>query len=103
MPDTHAITQPPDLSVIMPVCNKEKQLERAVRSILDQTLQNLEIIVADDGFVAGDGFSTVVTDGVTAGVAGRFSAGVPVCDSFADCGTGHCAERYDLCLCGILC
>lgn len=49
MPDTHAITQPPDLSVIMPVCNKEKQLERAVRSILDQTLQNLEIIVADDG------------------------------------------------------
>ena len=47
MPDQS--TSRPDISVIIPVCNKEQQLERAVRSILDQTLKNLEVIVADDG------------------------------------------------------
>lgn len=37
------------LSVIVPVYNVEQYLDRCVESILHQTLQNLEIILVDDG------------------------------------------------------
>lgn len=37
------------ISVIVPVYKSEKYLKRCVDSILNQTYQNLEIILVDDG------------------------------------------------------
>ncbi len=39
----------PLISVIVPVYNTEKYLERCINSILAQTYENLEIIMVDDG------------------------------------------------------
>lgn len=39
----------PKVSVIIPVFNTEAYLEEAVRSIMNQTLKALEIIIIDDG------------------------------------------------------
>lgn len=39
----------PSISAAIPLYNKEREIERAVRSILAQTFQPLEIIVIDDG------------------------------------------------------
>ena len=41
--------QEPVISVIVPVYNVEKYLNRCVQSIVDQTYKNLEIILVDDG------------------------------------------------------
>lgn len=38
----------PDVSVTIIVYNDAERLPRAVRSVLDQTLQNLEVVIADD-------------------------------------------------------
>ncbi|MBD3347015.1 MAG: glycosyltransferase [Chitinivibrionales bacterium] len=40
---------PPPISVVMPVCNGESTIERAITSILTQTGPDLELIVIDDG------------------------------------------------------
>ncbi len=37
------------VSVIIPTYNREKLIERSVRSVLNQTYENLEVIVVDDG------------------------------------------------------
>ena len=37
------------ISVIVPIYNVEKYLDRCVQSIIDQTYKNLEIILVDDG------------------------------------------------------
>lgn len=37
------------VSIIMPVYNKEKYIEKAVQSILHQTLQEWELLIIDDG------------------------------------------------------
>lgn len=39
----------PIVSIIMPVYNTEKYLERAIQSIIDQTIENWELILVDDG------------------------------------------------------
>lgn len=38
-----------DVSVVIPVYNMEAYLDRCVKSVLAQTLQNIEIILVDDG------------------------------------------------------
>jgi len=43
----------PRVSVILPVRDGEAHLEQAVRSILDQTFVDLEVVVVDDGSVDG--------------------------------------------------
>lgn len=39
----------PDISVIVPIYNVEEYLARCIDSILDQTFQDMEIILVDDG------------------------------------------------------
>jgi glycosyltransferase involved in cell wall biosynthesis len=44
-----ALNIPPKVSVVIPVHNRSGLLRRAVRSVIGQTLNDLEIIVVDDG------------------------------------------------------
>lgn len=37
------------ISVIVPVFNVENYLEKCVKSIIEQTYKNLEVILVDDG------------------------------------------------------
>ena len=43
------IMQFPDISVVMSCYNAEKELPKAIRSVLDQTFSNYEFIIIDDG------------------------------------------------------
>lgn len=38
----------PEVSVVIPVFNREKTLERSVESVLSQTLTNIEVLIVDD-------------------------------------------------------
>ena len=42
-------TKAPKVSVIVPIYNVEKYLDRCVTSIVNQTLHDIEIILVDDG------------------------------------------------------
>lgn len=42
------MTDKPLISVIIPTCGLPKRLERAVKSVLDQDYENIEVIVVDD-------------------------------------------------------
>ena len=42
-----------DVSVIIPVYNTEKNIEQCVRSVMNQTLESIEIICVDDGSTDG--------------------------------------------------
>lgn len=39
----------PDISVVVPIYNVEKYLDKCVNSLLNQTIKNIEIILVDDG------------------------------------------------------
>ena len=39
----------PLISVVVPIYNVEKELDRCVQSILKQTYPNVEVILVDDG------------------------------------------------------
>ena len=41
----------PKVSIIVPVYNCERYLEETIKSLLNQTLKDLEIIVVNDGSV----------------------------------------------------
>lgn len=45
----------PEISVIIPVYNVEKHLERCVNSVLNQTFRDFEIILVDDGSTDSSG------------------------------------------------
>lgn len=53
----------PDFSVVIPLFNKGPHIERAIRSVMAQTVQPKEVIVVDDGSSDG-GFELVQTLGV---------------------------------------
>src|SRR5437867_2556724 len=42
-------SMPPCVSVVIPVYNGERYLADAIQSVLDQTYENFEVIVVDDG------------------------------------------------------
>ena len=39
----------PDISIVIPLLNKGPHIQRALQSVMDQTIQNFEIIVVDGG------------------------------------------------------
>lgn len=43
----------PTVSAIIPTYNRAHLIGRAIQSVLNQTYQDFEIIVVDDGFKAG--------------------------------------------------
>ena len=53
------MTDMPLVSVVVPVYNVEKYLDRCVQSVVGQTYDNLEIILVDDGSTDG---SAVICD-----------------------------------------
>lgn len=45
----------PEVSVIIPVYNNEKFVERCIRSVMEQSFEDLEILVINDGSTDGSG------------------------------------------------
>lgn len=39
----------PKVSIVIPVYNVEQYIDRCIQSVLNQTLQDFEIILVDDG------------------------------------------------------
>ena len=52
------VTRRPSISVLMPVYNADRYVEAAIQSILQQSCQDFEFIIIDDG--SGDGTSLIL-------------------------------------------
>ncbi len=72
--------QQPTFSVIIPLYNKEREVEATIRSVVAQTYQPLEIVVVDDG--STDGSAKVVE-----------SIGSPLVRLIRQANAGECAAR----------
>lgn len=44
-----------DVSIVVPIYNKEKYIDKCVKSLINQTWENIEIILVDDGSTDGSG------------------------------------------------
>ena len=75
------------ISVIVPIYNAEKYIERSIKSILDQTHQNFEIICIDDAstdnsalilseFARSDGRVKILRNKVNSGISKSLNYGV---------------------------
>jgi glycosyltransferase involved in cell wall biosynthesis len=47
------MSEKPTISIVMPLFNKEKEVERAIQSVLNQTVSDFELIVVNDGSTDG--------------------------------------------------
>ena len=67
-----------DISVVIPLYNKEKEIACTLRSVLAQTSQPLEIIVVDDGSTDGSAARVEEIFGVRSRVITDPETGTPL-------------------------
>ena len=74
------------ITVIIPVYNAEQYIERAVKSLLDQTTKEIEIILVDDGSKDASGkicvFIYFLFNSLFFGFLWKFSVFSPVSDIY---------------------
>lgn len=89
--------EPPRVSVVLPVYNEAAVVEGAIRSILSQSFESLEVVVIDDG--STDGTSTTVEaidDGRIRLIRNSENLGLPVAlNRGIDAARGEFVARMD--------
>ena len=106
----------PLISVIIPVYNVEKYLEKCINSVIGQTYKNIEIIIVDDGstdksglicdFFAGKDTRIVVIHKVNGGLSSARNAGLDIAKGdyigFVDSDDWIEPDMYECLLCNML-
>jgi glycosyltransferase involved in cell wall biosynthesis len=106
------LTNPPRVSLALPVYNGEKFVAEAIRSILDQDYENFELIITDnastDGtericrdFAASDGRIRYVRNEYNLGAGPNHNLGfeLSVGEYFKWCAADDCISRKYICTC----